>query len=258
MDREDPKKKLKNSTASSSEDSSDEKTDPVADSAAARVEQDDNDDDVEDDADADAGVMQKRREKRLAMNRASARARRKRKKVLIDSLSNQVTDLTKQNQTLMNQNIALKAKLEQLEQSLEQSKSTIATLAVSRGGLEPMGHPLQSLGTGGNTGSSAQEAAVRSLLLGAIPPLNAPPTVLGLNNSLIGDAFSNARAVQLLGQQSQMNNIMDVVGFNGVTSRMQQHHQQQPATDALNSLGLSNILDLLRQQQDATRVSGTV
>ena len=55
----------------------------------------------------------------------SASLRRKRKKVLIDSLSNQVTDLTKQNQTLMNQNIALKAKVEQLEQSLEQSKFKI-------------------------------------------------------------------------------------------------------------------------------------
>lgn len=258
MDREDPKKHQKNSPASSSDDSSDEKIDPVADSAAARVELDDND--VEDDADADAGVLQKRREKRLAMNRASARVRRKRKKVLIDSLSNQVTDLTKQNQTLMNQNIALKAKVEQLEQSLEQSKFTIATLAASRRGLEPMRHPLQYLGKGGsNTGSSAQEA-VRSMLLGSIPALNTPPTVLGLNNSFIGDTLLNARAAQLLGQQSQMNDMLGVVGFNDrVTSRIQhQQQQQQPATDALASLGLSNIHDLLRQQQDTTRVSDAV
>ena len=63
-----------------------------------------------------------RREKRLAMNRESARARRKRKKILIETLENQVAELTKNNQSYKNQ-------ISDLEKELIAAKQTIQILS---------------------------------------------------------------------------------------------------------------------------------
>jgi hypothetical protein len=70
-----------------------------------------------------------RREKRLAMNRESARARRKRKKVLLETLEQQVSDLTKQNQRYRITNETLTLQVAQLENDLALAKSTIAVLS---------------------------------------------------------------------------------------------------------------------------------
>ena len=95
----------------------------------------DDDDSTHDSKNDDVGVgkpgnelSKMKRERRLAMNRTSARARRKRKKVLLDTLANQVTELTKQHQALELTNGTLRARVQQLEASLTQSQATIATL----------------------------------------------------------------------------------------------------------------------------------
>ncbi|KAL7566313.1 hypothetical protein ACA910_013637 [Epithemia clementina (nom. ined.)] len=63
-----------------------------------------------------------RREKRLAMNRESARARRKRKKILIETLEHQVAELTKSNQNYRHQ-------VSELEKELIVAKQTIQMLS---------------------------------------------------------------------------------------------------------------------------------
>jgi hypothetical protein len=72
-----------------------------------------------------------RREKRLAMNRESARARRKKKKVLIESLETEVAELTKSNQTLQLSNDTLAEKVRLLETELAVAQSVAARLAAS-------------------------------------------------------------------------------------------------------------------------------
>lgn len=91
------------------------------------------DDEVADDGTGRAGepideLTRVRREKRLAMNRESARTRRKRKKILLESLEQQVADLNKRNQSYRIANENLKTKVTQLETDLGMARSTIAVL----------------------------------------------------------------------------------------------------------------------------------
>ena len=69
-----------------------------------------------------------RREKRLAMNRESARVRRKRKKVMMETLQQQVADLTSRNQRYRMANEALTAQVHKLETELAFARSTISML----------------------------------------------------------------------------------------------------------------------------------
>ena len=89
-----------------------------------------------------------RREKRLAMNRESARARRKRKKVLLETLEQEVSVLSKKNQSFQVVNENLTARVNLLESELVKAKSTIALLTgqAARGisGSDPVASLLQS------------------------------------------------------------------------------------------------------------------
>lgn len=76
----------------------------------------------------DAELARLRREKRLAMNRASARARRNRKKALMETLEGQVTELAKRNQNLQMLNDSLNNKVQTLETELAMARATIAAL----------------------------------------------------------------------------------------------------------------------------------
>lgn len=69
-----------------------------------------------------------RKEKRLAMNRESARVRRKRKKVLLQTLEERVEGLKERNQVLENANDQLNARVAKLEEELKLAHSTIALL----------------------------------------------------------------------------------------------------------------------------------
>lgn len=78
------------------------------------------------DDDEDKSLL--RREKRLAMNRESARARRKRKKMLLETLEQQVADLADKNQRLQSTVDTLTGRVRQLESELTLARSTIAML----------------------------------------------------------------------------------------------------------------------------------
>jgi hypothetical protein len=69
-----------------------------------------------------------RRQKRLAMNRESARARRKRKKCLIESLEEHVAELTQKNRRYQIATENLTAKVNKLESDLGVARSTISYL----------------------------------------------------------------------------------------------------------------------------------
>lgn len=69
-----------------------------------------------------------RREKRLAMNRESARARRKRKKILIESLEQQVADLTRSNQKFKRENEHLVVRVETLSEKVSEQDKELTLL----------------------------------------------------------------------------------------------------------------------------------
>lgn len=123
---------------------------PAKRKAASEADDTGSDSDDNDDAEGKAyasGDSRHRREKRLAMNRESARARRKRKKVLIESLEEQVAGLTEQNRSLSAMVEALVGKVRQLE----------SELALSVLGRQPTLHG-QGGGGGGGAGSAAAAA----------------------------------------------------------------------------------------------------
>lgn len=65
-------------------------------------------------ADRVGTIHKRKREKRLALNRASARERRKRKRVLIDDLQDSVSKLRQDNQSLRGTNEKMRARLEEM------------------------------------------------------------------------------------------------------------------------------------------------
>lgn len=73
-----------------------------------------------------AKMAQFRREKRLAMNRESARNRRKRKKMLIETLEQQNSELSRDNRSLKLMKESLAAKVRLLEHELATARTTIA------------------------------------------------------------------------------------------------------------------------------------
>ena len=108
--------------------------DECQDRKHARSDDDSND---EDEADADAAtadddshdnLAKLRREKRLAMNRESARLRRSRKKVLLKTLEERVDELTRENQNYKVTNDILNARVQTLERDLAGARSTITSL----------------------------------------------------------------------------------------------------------------------------------
>lgn len=103
------------------EEASIKKTDIMTTETLSEDDKDGSDGSSDEKDDKIDGLRQLKRAKRLAMNRESARARRKRKKMLIESLETQVSDLSTSNQNY-------KLRIATLEQELAVSRQTIASL----------------------------------------------------------------------------------------------------------------------------------
>jgi hypothetical protein len=182
-----------------------------------RSESDENDEKEQGDSSNTNELSRVRREKRLAMNRSSARARRKRKKTLLDTLANQLTDITKRNQTFQRTNDTLRARVEQLESALAQAQATISTLVVE---ARPSLQHHQQLGATGTSLNAASQESIRSLLLAAAPALNPTPTTTASAVFSLGDQLLSAQAVHLLGRQIGQQNrgpaLLEAAGLGGL------------------------------------------
>lgn len=107
-----------------------------------------------------------KREKRLEMNRRSARERRKRKKVLIETLEQQVSELTKSNEKFKRENQHLVLRVESLSEALakqEKELTLLRSIAVGKG-HDPqfMAHQLSS--------ASSMAATPRMMGISGLPP----------------------------------------------------------------------------------------
>eukprot|EP00522_Entomoneis_paludosa_P005894 CAMPEP_0172457066 /NCGR_PEP_ID=MMETSP1065-20121228/19765_1 /TAXON_ID=265537 /ORGANISM="Amphiprora paludosa, Strain CCMP125" /LENGTH=308 /DNA_ID=CAMNT_0013210547 /DNA_START=202 /DNA_END=1128 /DNA_ORIENTATION=- len=129
--------------------------------AKKRPVQDDDDDSINSERSADQKespndtdeTIRLRREKRLAMNRESARARRKRKKILIETLEDQVSELTKSNNKY-------RMRVTDLEKELGVAKQTIALLSRPQDPVSGLGalrsNSVMDQSQGGNANDSLQ------------------------------------------------------------------------------------------------------
>mmetsp|Transcript_17171 Transcript_17171/g.24167 ORF Transcript_17171/g.24167 Transcript_17171/m.24167 type:complete len:266 (-) Transcript_17171:111-908(-) len=86
---------------------------------------------AEDELKDEVNKFKRQREKRLAMNRASARERRKRKRILIEELQKKNYDLSKDNETLKGTNEQLRSQVEQLKTVLVAKRSAAASVEPS-------------------------------------------------------------------------------------------------------------------------------
>jgi hypothetical protein len=103
-----------------------------------------------------------RKEKRLAMNRESARVRRRRKKILIQSLEGQVAELTSKAQELQSTNARLLTRLQVVESELSMANSTITQLLALQQKLEEgVSRTIPLSGQGSNFG---RQSSISGLL----------------------------------------------------------------------------------------------
>lgn len=111
-----------------------------------------------------------RREKRLAMNRESARARRKRKKMLIETLEQQVSELTRSNERFKSENGQLVTRVESLSERLaKQEKELVLLRSIVGKTQSPHFASSQSPGHG-TMASTAGSAGLHGSLGMGMPP----------------------------------------------------------------------------------------
>eukprot|EP00526_Cylindrotheca_closterium_P017269 CAMPEP_0113621954 /NCGR_PEP_ID=MMETSP0017_2-20120614/11236_1 /TAXON_ID=2856 /ORGANISM="Cylindrotheca closterium" /LENGTH=311 /DNA_ID=CAMNT_0000531745 /DNA_START=79 /DNA_END=1014 /DNA_ORIENTATION=+ /assembly_acc=CAM_ASM_000147 len=207
---------------------------------------------------ADENVLKNRREKRLAMNRASARARRRRKKDLLSTLAAQVQELKNQNQILQTKHETATARVEQLESALTQAQATITALSSGTPSMHSSVYqPLTAASPSAAAVSQMSDSALRSFLLGAGGAGAGLSGASGLSGGLsassatapYGDSLLNARAVQQLELQNQLKLLgaTSGLGASGLGAGLQASAlQQQLASDRIGSLaGVSGLGSLL-------------
>lgn len=106
-----------------------------------------------------------KREKRLAMNRECARARRRRKKLRMELLENRVQELTQKNGRMQDTNEALRSRVAQLEAELGVAKSGMAMGLSSPDGGMSSGPPSSLLGARmGGLSAEATQAMIAEKL----------------------------------------------------------------------------------------------
>jgi hypothetical protein len=163
----------------------------------------------------DGELSRLRRAKRLAMNRQSARARRKRKKVMIESLELQVAELAKRNQHYQVANDSLNSQVSQLERELAVARSTISLLQKESDSRAGSGTNLtQSVLGGGDYQSSSQHEAIRLLL-----QLQQQRAFGGLASGGYDDPLIRQQLQALSGRDS---NFAGALGRFGPTSSLEQ------------------------------------
>ncbi|CAJ1943309.1 unnamed protein product [Cylindrotheca closterium] len=196
---------------------------------------------------ADDNVLKNRREKRLAMNRASARARRRRKKDLLGSLAAQVQELTNQKHMLQTKNDSLSSRVEKLESALTQAQATITSLSSGAPSVQSsLFQPLASSAPPSSMGQMS-ESALRSILLSAGAGLQA--SAGGLQGAGCGGGYGGAESLfnpramqQQLDLQNQLKLLGATAGFGGAggLGGLQQQAsalQQHLTSERIGSLG---------------------
>lgn len=182
------------------------------------------------------------------MNRMTARERRRKAKILIGTLQEQVGDLTRHNEDLRRDNALLRAQLQAVTAQNQSGQGTVAIVG-SVGSSSMSTNPAEATGTIASTTATTTATASTSAgsAVSANPsPMAAPTTSACSTNHNLSDPVTAASLVLRLQQ-------------------LQQQSQQQPSLASISSpqtnpavMGSTNFqaqIDQLRQQQ-ALRMLG--
>ena len=115
-------------------------------------------------------LSRSRREKRLAMNRESARARRKRKKMLIETLEQQVSELTRNNEKFKSENGQLVVRVESLSERLAEQEKELVLLRSIVGKTQGAHFVSSQSPAHGSMTSGAVSAAMHGSVGMSMPP----------------------------------------------------------------------------------------
>jgi len=138
-----------------------------------------------------------KREKRLAMNRECARARRSRKKLRMQTLEHRAQELTNANTRVEQANLALMAKVRQLEAELEwstlqQQAKQQKSLNTGTGGLFSATAKDLSMSSSSFLGGGSAAASVRLQAPSGTIPLSSAPGHSGLSGFSLDDSGMGA------------------------------------------------------------------
>lgn len=160
-----------------------------------------------------------KREKRLAMNRASARERRRRKRILLEKLEERVLELTKQVQTLQDVNDGLQAHVRKVEGELSSAHAVIASLSANNPKIPPSPTAPTSLSASAaaiHEDKGALQHHLRSLLLAGQTPhaIGAAPGAAAL-----GDVLADRHLALLdLQHQNRRRTFLDGTALAGLAT----------------------------------------
>jgi len=185
-------------------------------------------------------MVKRSREERLEMNRMTARERRRKAKVLIGTLQEQVGDLTRHNDDLRRDNALLRAQL----QAVTAQNQNVATISsVGSSSTSSMStNPAEAGTTTAAASTSAGSAA------SANPsPMAAPSTSTCSTNHNLSDPVTAASLVlrlQQLQQQSQQQQQPSLAAFSSPPI-----NQALATNPVIGSTNFQAQIDQLRQQQ---------
>ena len=186
------------------------------------------------------------------MNRMTARERRRKAKVLIGTLQEQVGDLTRHNDDLRRDNALLRAQLQAVTAQNQNGQGAVATISsVGSSSTSSMStNPAEATGTVASTTAVASTSA-GSAVSANPSPMAAPSTSTCSTNHNLSDPVTAASLVlrlQQLQQQSQQQ--PSLASFSSP-----QINQALATNPVLGSTKFQAQIDQLRQQQ-ALRMLG--
>ena len=186
------------------------------------------------------------------MNRMTARERRRKAKVLIGTLQEQVGDLTRHNDDLRRDNALLRAQLQAVTAQNQNGQGAVATISsVGSSSTSSMStNPAEATGTVASTTAVASTSA-GSAVSANPSPMAAPSTSTCSTNHNLSDPVTAASLVlrlQQLQQQSQQQPSL-------ASFASPQINQALATNPVLGSTKFQAQIDQLRQQQ-ALRMLG--
>jgi len=194
-------------------------------------------------------MVKRSREERLEMNRMTARERRRKAKILIGTLQEQVDDLTRHNEDLRRNNALLRAQLTAQNQN---GQGTVATIS-SVGSSSMSTNTAEATGTVASTTVTTTASTSAGSAVSANPsPMAAPTTSTCSTNQSLSDPGTAASLVLRLQQlQKQSQQQPSLASFSSPQIN------QEPATNpaVMGSTNFQAQIDRLRQQQ-ALRMLG--
>ena len=198
-------------------------------------------------------MVKRSREERLEMNRMTARERRRKAKVLIGTLQEQVGDLTRHND-LRRDNALLRAQLQAVTAQNQNGQGAVATISsVGSSSTSSMStNPAEATGTVASTTAVASTSA-GSAVSANPSPMAAPSTSTCSTNHNLSDPVTAASLVlrlQQLQQQSQQQQQPSLAAFSSPPI-----NQALATNPVLGSTKFQAQIDQLRQQQ-ALRMLG--